>query len=130
MVDSEEKSAPPGEGLSVRLARNMAQRRRELHLTQAQVAEKLCVEVETLSRFERGKHLPSLATLERISQVLGTTVADLLAEVVPPARSDVQTVEVWLSGLRPADREFALEVLKRVCDHLTLRGNSLDPVQD
>lgn len=128
MVEFVGKQQEQASGLTSRLARNMAQRRKDLKLTQAQVAERLDVEIETLSRFERGKHLPSLMTLERISQVLGTTVADLLAEGVPPTRSDVQAVEVWLSDLKPTDREFALEVLKRVCDHLTLRGGP-DPVQ-
>ena len=69
--------------LAVRLSRNIASRRRELNLTQAQLAERLCVDTETLSRFERGKHLPSLATLERLAEQLQTTVAVLLEETTP-----------------------------------------------
>ena len=128
MVEFVGKQQEQASGLTSRLARNMAQRRKDLKLTQAQVAERLDVEIETLSRFERGKHLPSLMTLERISQVLGTTVADLLADEIPPASADAQAVEVWLKDLGRDDRDFALQVLKRVCDHLSRRGQKMSTV--
>jgi len=71
-IEKTGKSAQNEDALAVRLSRNIASRRRELNLTQAQLAERLCVDTETLSRFERGKHLPSLATLE----TLGRTATD------------------------------------------------------
>lgn len=65
---SESDEAPSlASDLAVRLSRNMTARRHALGLTQAQVAERLCLDTETVSRFERGKHLPSLVTLERLS---------------------------------------------------------------
>ena len=79
-IEKTGKSAQNDDALAVRLSRNIASRRRELNLTQAQLAERLCVDTETLSRFERGKHLPSLATLERLAAQLQTTVAILLEE--------------------------------------------------
>jgi len=41
-------------------------------LTQAQLAEKVNVSVETISRLERGVSIPSLKTLENIAQSLNT----------------------------------------------------------
>jgi transcriptional regulator with XRE-family HTH domain len=72
-----------------RLSRNITARRRALALTQAQVAERLGLDTETVSRFERGKHLPSLITLERLARVLVTTVGELLAE--EPIKPDDQS---------------------------------------
>jgi transcriptional regulator with XRE-family HTH domain len=72
MTDKDNSKLNPPETadlpLSVRLSRNISARRRSLGLTQAQLAERLGVDTETLSRFERGKHLPSLSTLERLGK--------------------------------------------------------------
>ena len=49
--------------LDVMLGRNIADRRNKLGLTQAEFAEMLEADVVTISRFERGSHLPSLLRL-------------------------------------------------------------------
>ena len=116
------------ESLEVRLARAIAQRRKGLGLTQAQLAEGLGVDTETLSRFERGKHLPSLRTLERLAELLNTPIGALLApESSQPITDSIQAC-VWLSGLGPEDRAFAMDQLKRQADYLRLkrRNNSED----
>lgn len=104
--------------LAVRLSRNIASRRRMLDLTQAQLAERLGVDTETLSRFERGKHLPSLATLERLAEQLQTTVATLLDETTPQAADDALAMTAWLMRLDDDDRAFVRDQLKRTCDYL------------
>ena len=107
--------------LPARLGRNISARRKELGLTQAGVAERLGVDTETLSRFERGKHVPSLQTLERLADALGSTCADLLGQTPPAPSSDALMVETWLSGLNKKDSAFALRMLKACCDHLSGR---------
>ena len=44
--------------------------RKERNLTQARLAESIDVTTETISRLERGVSMPSLKTLERISNVM------------------------------------------------------------
>jgi transcriptional regulator with XRE-family HTH domain len=104
--------------LPVRLGRNLAARRKALGLTQAGVAERLGVDTETLSRFERGKHVPSLLTLERLAAVLATTCSVLLDEVALAPSSDALLIEAWLAGLSARDAAFARRMLKACCDHL------------
>jgi len=116
--------------ISQRLARNLFERRRALQLTQAQVAERLGVDVETLSRFERGKHLPSLATLERLAGVLKATVADLLSEVPVASSDEAETLALWLADLAPDDRAFARAVLKQCCDHLARKTMRRAPLRN
>lgn len=118
MTDQAPQSIRP---LSTRLAQNIAARRRTLGLTQAQLAERLEVDTETLSRFERGKHLPSLQTLERLANSLFVTVAELLDEA--PAFTDPETAAAmsWLAPLPVRDKRFALEQLRQTCLHLANR---------
>ncbi len=107
--------------LAQRLSRNISSRRRTLGLTQAALAERLGVDTETLSRFERGKHVPSLATLEKLASLLMTTVGELLAEDAKQADDDALVMTSWLAGLTPEDRAFARDMLKQCCDHLSSR---------
>lgn len=112
--------------LATRLSRNLAARRRVISLTQAQVAERLGVDTETVSRFERGKHVPSLLTLERMAAVLATSVGELLAE--KPSQADDQSLVItsWMAPLRPDDQAFARALLKQCCDHLVERDKAKD----
>jgi len=102
----------------LQVAKNIARRRRQLGLTQAQLAERLGIETETLSRFERGKHAPTLRNLIRLAELLQTTVADLLAEHKRTPCDDVLVMSAWLQPLSSEDRLFALGVLKQCCDYL------------
>lgn len=117
-IEKTGKLAQNEDALAVRLSRNIAGRRRALDLTQAQLAERLGVDTETLSRFERGKHLPSLATLERLAEQLQTTVAVLLEETTPQANDDALAMTAWLMRLDEDDRAFVRDQLKRTRDYL------------
>jgi len=107
--------------LGTRLSRNMTARRHAIGLTQAQVAERLGLDTETVSRFERAKHMPSLVTLERMAAVLATTVGELLAE--EPIQPDDQSLVIasWMAALRPEDQAFARSLLKQCCEYLAAR---------
>ena len=122
------KTSTEKEPIGIRLSKNIANRRRELGLTQAQLAERMGIEPETLSRFERGKHLPSLGTLEKLADLLLIPVADLLAEQPKTADEDALVITSWLAGLNSNDRAFLYSILKQSCDYLTTtpienRGN-------
>jgi transcriptional regulator with XRE-family HTH domain len=104
--------------LASRLSQNIAAQRRALGLTQAQLAERIGVDTETVSRFERGKHLPSLTTLERLAGVLLCTMADLLAEERPQSSDEAMMLSAWLAELGEEDREFAKGVLLQCCNYL------------
>ena len=46
-------------------------------LTQEMLAERVGVDAETISRIERGAHLPSLPTLDRLAVALRCSAGDL-----------------------------------------------------
>lgn len=60
-----------------KLGAKVATYRRLAKLTQAELAEKVGVAVETISRLERGSVIPSLARLEQIAAALGVDMPDL-----------------------------------------------------
>ena len=60
-----------------RLGQKIAIYRRRAGLTQAQLARKLGVAPETLNRLERGKALPSIATIEKVAGALGVELSEL-----------------------------------------------------
>lgn len=61
---------PAVESARIVLARQIARRRRAAGLTQADLAKRAGVRVETLSRLEHGKHSPNVATVDRLVHVL------------------------------------------------------------
>lgn len=101
--------------LPQRLGRNIAKRRKQIGWTQANLAERMKMEPESISRFERGATLPSLATLELLAGELNVTFADLLAECSDSAYSEAQRVSGWLSKLQPDVRKVVLDGLQKLC---------------
>lgn len=57
---------------------NVVRRRKELGLTQADVAERLDIARPVYTQIESGRHCPSLIILERVAIALETTPPDLL----------------------------------------------------
>ncbi|MFT4179271.1 MAG: helix-turn-helix transcriptional regulator [Thermomonas sp.] len=97
---------------------NIAERRKLRGWTQAALAERLDVDAETISRFERGATLPSLLTLERISACLRVRVGELLTESSAQPDAQATILSAWLADLDERDRDFVLELVKSACDHL------------
>jgi DNA-binding XRE family transcriptional regulator len=61
---------PAAEALQVSIARSIVRGRREAGLTQVELARRAGIRTETLNRIEKGKHAPSVATVEKIEQAL------------------------------------------------------------
>ena len=118
MVDKKKES----ERLSKRLGKNVSERRKQLGWTQEQVAERVGVDAETISRFERGVNLPSLPTLEKLSTALHSSVGELLSKQRPEEASETAAFSAWISDLSPSDRAFVMTVVRNCCDHLGIRS--------
>ena len=66
-----------GDELQELLGRRMARFRKASGLTQEQLAGRLSVALETISRMERGVNVPSIRTLGKIAAALGIPVQEL-----------------------------------------------------
>lgn len=90
-----------------RLGRRVAELRELAGLTQAQLAEKIDVSTETVSRLERGAAVPSLARLEDLATALGIDLARMF---------DVRT----RSARRRAEEKLLLSLRRRSADDIEL----------
>jgi DNA-binding XRE family transcriptional regulator len=63
-------SVPALEFARADIAREVVRRRISAGLTQVELAKRVGVRPETISRLEAGKHLPRVETMERIDRVL------------------------------------------------------------
>lgn len=106
--------------LASRLGKRIATRRKSLAWTQDDLAERMGVDAETISRFERGAHLPSLPTLERLAVALRVEVGALLSKSSPAKADDVAALTAWMDGLSTEDRKFVLSVARNCCEHLRM----------
>lgn len=114
MVDKQKEVAK----LALRLGKMIAERRKNLGWTQDQLAERVAVDSETISRFERGTNLPSLPTLDRLAAALQVGVGDLLSRAPRKLDDDASKLNTWMNGLSTKDRDFVMKVFQGCCDHL------------
>ena len=112
--------------IGVLLGRNIAERRNKLGLTQAEFAEMLEADVVTISRFERGSHLPSLLRLERVADKLGTSLAELLSQSTNLCTDQSLQLQGWLTGLSESDRQLTLHMMQIWCSRLKSSGDEQD----
>ena len=82
---------------AAKLGQFIVQRRKELGLTQARIAEKLHVTDKAVSRWERGVGLPDIGSLEDLAQVLEVSLVELMrAERMERAHISHTEAEVLL----------------------------------
>jgi transcriptional regulator with XRE-family HTH domain len=110
-----------GARIARRLGANIARRRTGRKWSQEELAERLGVASETISRFERGATLPSLMTLQRLASVLKASVSSLLAEGSAVPDDQAMAIATWVADLSEDDRDYVLNLVKASCDHLRRR---------
>ncbi|MCA8287298.1 helix-turn-helix domain-containing protein [Burkholderia vietnamiensis] len=94
------------------IGRNIASIRKQRGMTQGAVAERIEVDAETVSRFERGAVMPGIATLERLCAALECSWMDLLEGSSGDAQQVAPDITRLLAPLKQEDRLFLLEQLK------------------
>jgi transcriptional regulator with XRE-family HTH domain len=106
------KSGSSPDELGKKLGSAIAKRRKELGLTQDDLAGLVEVDAETISRMERGTTLPSLNRLFVIAQALETDAGELLSHASPIASDRMRVLADILETLDPLDQEVVLELAK------------------
>lgn len=105
------------------LARNLGsrikERRSKLGLTQTDLAEKLGVESETISRIERGISTPSLPMLEEVAEALNSGIAELLSPASANINDQLMLISKALKPLSTEQRAFCIDSLHRQAQFLS-----------
>lgn len=90
----------------------IAVRRKALGLTQGQLAERVNIEQESMSRIETGTITPSLGRLISLADALDCPVETLLRPASHRKQDQILVVAELLNQLNGAERDFALGVIK------------------
>jgi len=104
--------------LSKRLGQIIAKRRIRCGLTQEDLAERLDVGNEAVSRMERGTVPPNVARLHELAGIFRCSVCDLLIE--SSARTEEQSAYLakLLSNVSDEDRTVIIDVVRRLSEHM------------
>jgi len=100
--------------LREQLGAELRKARIALGLTQADVAEKVETDPETVSRFERGATLPSLTRLLDLADALDVSVSALLGAASPRATDELEELRASLAALPAKDRRLAAAIVKTI----------------
>lgn len=85
----------------------LRQRRKELGLTQEQLAEKLFVSTAAVSKWELGKSLPDIAKIEDLAAALEVSVLEVMrGERSAEALPDEPLKEVYVKTLHTTNRQW------------------------
>ena len=105
-------------------AENIAAKRKACGMTQAQVAERLSVEKESISRMESGRIVLSLERLEQFALLYGCSVGELLREASQDVEAQGQAIMEMLSPLTPEEREAVLRFVGEAVRLFKIRKSS------
>jgi transcriptional regulator with XRE-family HTH domain len=85
--------------IKIRFGIRLFQLRNEAGMTQASLAEKTNLSVDSISRLERGERAPSLESIEKISKALKVRSSDLFnfdgEEIAALSESPFESLELW-----------------------------------
>lgn len=105
------------------LNENIKNLRKSKGLSQEELAVKLNVVRQTVSKWENGLSVPDVDMLIALSQVLDTPVSTLLGQTLAPAESDdlkaisekMEVINLQLARKKTAERRFLRGLLMAVC---------------
>jgi transcriptional regulator with XRE-family HTH domain len=102
-----------------RIGDALARARLERRMTQDEVAEKLGVNPETISRFERGHTAPPLLRLFELASLYGVAPESLIAGGGGRSHHPARDIASLLDNLAPNDLEFVRQWVSAMCVHLS-----------
>ena len=103
------------------LGKLVAKLRKKKSLTQAQLAEIIQVEPETISRLERGVAAPSIQRVVSLADALDVSVSELLTASSPLPSDKVALLEQELKRLSQTDQDFVLDVALKLAGRFAKR---------
>ncbi|ANC80187.1 helix-turn-helix domain-containing protein [Pseudomonas putida] len=97
----------------------IARQRVRCKLSQEQVAERLGIGSEAVSRIERGVVMSNVERLVELASILGCEAADLLTEGSSRPEDQARRLQWLLSTLNSDDRALVLEFVERLVERLS-----------
>ena len=100
------------------LGNRIREERQKLHLTQAQLAEKLNVSTTYIGYVERGERSLTLEKLTLLANLLGVSIDYLLSDIVtPPPSSNEKLLLSLFSSASEEEQTLIIEMTKLILNH-------------
>lgn len=100
------------------VGRAIARQRSRSELTQEEVAERLGIGNEAVSRIERGIVMPNIERLVDLASIFGCEAADLLTEASVRPEDQTRRIYDLLLPLNTADRLLLMEIMENLAERL------------
>ena len=113
-----------GQNIVALVAGNIARRRKAAGFTQAQAAERLSVEKESISRMESGKIVLSIERLQQFADMYGCSVTELLMDGAGELQEQTQAVMELLRPLTQKERGAVLRFVSEAARLLRAGDNA------
>ena len=104
--------------LTASIGRAIAQKRSDAGMTQDQVAGKLGIGIEAVSRMERGVAVPSVARLYELAELFGCEAVDLLTVGSSHVDDQARHLKTMLEPLGTEDRELVMRLVEQLTERL------------
>ncbi|PTQ70313.1 helix-turn-helix domain-containing protein [Pseudomonas sp. GV071] len=104
--------------LAARVGQAIARQRVRCDLSQEQVAERLEIGGEAVSRIERGIVMPNVERLLQLAAIFNCDAADLLTEGSSRPEDQARRLHQLLSTLDADDRALVIDVVERLVGRL------------
>ncbi len=104
--------------LANEIGKVIARRRQAAKLTQEEVAEKLGVGNEAVSRLERGVVVPTIIRLVELASIFNCAASDFLSEASSLPADQSRELLRMLEGLKPQDRMMLVELVQKLSSRL------------
>ena len=100
------------------VGRAIARQRIRSKLSQEEVAEKLGVGSEAVSRIERGKVMPNIERLAELAMIFGCETAELLTEGSSRPEDQARRLHDLLATLNTNDRQLVMGLVESLVERL------------
>ncbi|HBN8223122.1 TPA: helix-turn-helix transcriptional regulator [Pseudomonas aeruginosa] len=104
--------------LAEAVGRAIAKQRVRCKMTQEEVAERLGVGNEAVSRIERGIVIPNIARLFDFASIFNCNAAELLNETSLRPDDQATRISGLLGALDESDRQLVVEMVERLSERL------------
>lgn len=112
------KKSDQDRDLAKKIGQIIAKIRNARGITQEEVAERLGVGYEAVSRLERGVTLPTIARLIGLAEVLSCPIDSLLIDSSNRIGDQAEKMARLLSGLSEDDRRLVLGMVEKLSQRL------------
>lgn len=115
-----------------RLGQKVAECRQQAQLTQAELAEKVGVATETISRLERGAAVPSLARLEEIASALALELPELFTFHARGSRREkaLDGLVATLRNRSADDLDMLADIARRIFERIPITKRATNRDED